>query len=142
MLRSSKAVRKETPTMPRRFWRTPPDPGLGSQVELSSGDARGLLDLLGIGKALPGQSIAAEEPPPALLQVEPAGPGGNEDLVEARMLFQPGAGLEAVMTAEVISDNEDVARGIVGFDVGEQGDIAFGVVRSGTSGQLFAIAYP
>jgi hypothetical protein len=109
---------------------------------LSSGDARGLLNLLGIGKALPSQSIAAEEPPPALLQVEPASTGGNEDLMEARMLFQPSAGLKAAMTAEVIGDNEDVARGIVGFDVGEQGDIAFGVTRSGTSGQLFAIAYP
>jgi hypothetical protein len=52
--------------VPRRFWRTPPDPGLGPQVELSSGDARGLLDLLRRGLALPGQSIAAEEAPPAL----------------------------------------------------------------------------
>ena len=128
--------------MTRRPGRAPPDPGLGSQVELSSGDAGGLLDLRGIGKTLPSQSIAAKEAPPALLQIEPARSRRNEDLMEARMLFQPGAGLEAVMTAEIISDNEDVAHGVIGLDVGEQGDVAFGVARSGTSGQLFAIAYP
>jgi len=44
--------------------RTSPDPGLGPQVELSSCDARGWLDLLGVGKTLTSQRITAEEPPP------------------------------------------------------------------------------
>jgi hypothetical protein len=52
--------------------RSTPDPRFGSPVELSRRDAGGLLDLLGIGKALPGERIAAEEAPPALLQVEKA----------------------------------------------------------------------
>ncbi len=38
--------------------------------------------------------------------------------MDAWMLLQPGAGLEAVMTPEMISDDEDVACGIVGFDGG------------------------
>ena len=47
--------------------RTSPDPGFGPQVELSGGNAGGLLDLLGVGKTLPGERIAAEEAPPTLL---------------------------------------------------------------------------
>ncbi len=43
------------------------------------------------------------------------------------MLFQPGAGLKAFVTAEFISDNEDVASGIVGFDGGSQSDVALRV---------------
>ena len=53
--------------MTRRPGRAPPDPGLGSQIELSSGDAGSLLNLFGIGKALPGEGIATEQAPPALL---------------------------------------------------------------------------
>ena len=107
--------------------RASPDPGLRPQVELSSSNAGGLCDLLGIGKALPGQRITAEEAPPPLLQIEPTGPSRDEDVVDARMLFEPGARLETVMAAEIIADDEDVAGGIVGFDVGEQGDVALGV---------------
>jgi hypothetical protein len=57
------------------------------------------------------------------------------------MLCQPGTSLGTVMTAEIISDDEDVSRRIVGFDVGEQGNVALGVTRSGASGQFLAIAH-
>ncbi len=113
--------------MTRGLRRASPDPGLGPQVELSGRDAGGLLDLLGIGKTLPGERIAAEEPPPTLLQVEPARSGGDEDVMDARMINQPGPRLEAGMTTEIVGDDEQVAGGIVSFDVGEQGDIAFRV---------------
>ena len=105
--------------MTRRLARTPPDPGLGAPIKLSNGDAGGLLDFLGIDKTLPGERITAEEAPPALLQIEPARPGGDEDLMEAWMRFQPGTGLKTVMVAEVIDDNEDVARGVIGLNVGQ-----------------------
>ena len=121
--------------------RSTPDPRFGSPVELSGRDASGLLNLVGIGKALSSQSIAAEEPPPALLQVEPAGPRGNEDLVEPGMLCQPGASLSAVMAGEIVGDNKDVARRVIGFDIGQEGDVVRGVTRSGTSGQFLAITY-
>jgi len=58
--------------MARELGRSSPDPRLGSMVELSRGNASGLLDFVWGGKALPGQGIPAEEPPPALLQVEKA----------------------------------------------------------------------
>ena len=90
--------------------RPTPDPGLSPQVELPGGDASGLLDLIRVGKALSSQSIAAEEAPPALLQVKPACPSGNEDLMEPRMLSQPGAGLGTIVAGEVVGDDENVAR--------------------------------
>ena len=128
--------------MTRRPGRASPDPWFGPQIELSSRDTGGLLDLLGIGKALPSQRIAAEEPPPALLQIEPAGPSGNEDLVDARMLFEPGAGLETGMTGEVIGDDEDVAGRIISFDIGQRSNVALGIARGRTAGQHLAIAHP
>ena len=141
MLRSLKTIRKESAVVAVILGRSPPDPRVGSPVELSGRDASSLLNLIRVGKALPGESIAAEEAPPALLQVEPAGSFRNEDLMEPRMLCQPGAGLSTVVAGEVVSDDEDVARRIIGFDVGQQGDVVRGVARSGAAGQLLAIAH-
>ncbi len=141
VLRSLKAIGKETAIVAMILGRTTPDPRVGTPVELSGGDARGLLDLISVGKALPSQGIAAEEPPPTLLQVQPAGPSGNEDLMEPGMLSQPGAGLSTVVAGKVVRDDEDVARRIVGFDVGQQGDVVRRVARSSASGQLLAIAH-
>jgi len=45
--------------------------------------------ILGISKTLPGQRIATKKAPPAFLQVQPAGPSRNEDVMDARMLFEP-----------------------------------------------------
>jgi len=67
VLRSLNAVTKEAASVSRRLRRASPNPGLGSQIELSSGDAGGLLDLRGVGKALSSQRITPEEAPPALL---------------------------------------------------------------------------
>jgi len=141
VLRSLKAIRKEPAVVAMVLGRPTPDPGLSPQVELPGGDAGGLLDLIGIGKALPSQSIAAEQAPPALLQVQPAGAFGNEDLLEPRMLGQPCAGLGTVVAGEVVSDDENVARRIVGFDVSEQGNVIRRVARGGALGQFLAIAY-
>jgi len=91
------------------------------------GHARGQVDLVGVGEGLAGQGLAAEEPPPAFLQVEPAGPSRNEDVLDARMPFEPGARLQAAMTAEIISDDEDVASWVIGFNIAQQGDVALGI---------------
>ena len=94
-----------------------PDPRVGSPVELRGRHARSLLNLIRIGKTLPGKRIAAEESPPAFLQVQPARTFGNEDVVEPRMLSHPGLSLSTLMAAEIIGDQEDVAGRIVGFDI-------------------------
>ena len=120
---------------------TSPEPRVGSPVELSCSDASGLLDLVGVGKTLSSQGITAEEPPPALLQIEPARSCRNEDVLEAWMLSHPGSGLGAVIADQIISDHEDVACRIVGFDSGKQRDVVGRVARGGTSGELLAIAH-
>ncbi len=121
--------------------RSTPEPGVGSPVELSGGRARRLLNLIRVGETLTCQGIATKPSPPALLQVQPACPSGNEDVMEPRMLSHPGAGLSTVMAAEIIGDHEDIACRIVGFDVLQQSDVVRRVARGGTSGELLAIAH-
>jgi hypothetical protein len=47
--------------------------------------------------------------------------------MDARMPFQPGARLQTAMTTEIVGNDEQVACGIVSFDVGQQRDVALGV---------------
>jgi hypothetical protein len=72
VLRSLKAIRKDAAIVAMILGRTSPDPWVGSLVELSGRHASGLLNLIGIGKALPRKGISTEEAPPALLQIEKA----------------------------------------------------------------------
>ena len=53
LLYSLNAVRKESAVVAVVLGRPTPDPGLGAQVELLGGHMGSLLDLLGIGEALP-----------------------------------------------------------------------------------------
>jgi len=46
------------------------------------------------------------------------------------MLSHPGLGLSTAMATEIIRDKENVARRIVGFDVGKQSDVVGRVARS------------
>jgi hypothetical protein len=108
-------------------------------VELDGGHLHGSLDLTGIGKALARQRITAEEAPPALLQIEPARAFGNEDVLDAWMVYEPGARFQAIVTAQVVGDDEDIPRGIVRFDGLEELNVVLGVPRKGTSGDLLAI---
>ena len=86
-----------------------PDPGPGAFVELGGGHPGGVGDLVGVGEVLPGQRLAPEDPPPAFLEVEPAGALGDEGVPDAGMTFQPGPGALAVVAGEVIGDNHDLA---------------------------------
>lgn len=67
VLRSSKAITKETMEVAARSGRPSPDPELSSVVELLRRHLHRTLDLTGIGKALARERIAAEEAPPSLL---------------------------------------------------------------------------
>ena len=107
--------------------RASPDPGSGSPVELGRRDTRRLLDFRWGGETLPSQGIAAEEPPPAFLQIQPTGSRRDKDVMEARMLGHPDACLSTGMAAEIIRDNEDVTPWIVRFDVLKQRDRVRGV---------------
>ena len=72
--------------MARWLGRPVPDPGRGAAVELGGGDAGSMIDLVGVDEGLAGDGLTAEQPPPGLLEIEPAGTNRNEDLVDARMV--------------------------------------------------------
>ena len=127
LLRSLNPITKETPIVAMILGRASPDPGLGAMIELSSGNARGLLNLSRVGKTLPSQRITTIESPPAFLQIEPARAFGNEDVMQARMLSQEGPRLRTVVATQIISDDEDVTRAIVGFNVLQESDVVGGV---------------
>jgi hypothetical protein len=82
---------------------------------------------LGLAKLCPGRRITTEETPPPLLQIEPARSFGNEEVLNAWMLCEPGTGFSTAVTAEIISDDENVTGGIISFDVSKQSNVAFGV---------------
>ncbi len=69
-----------------------PDPGPGAGVELGGGHPGGVGNLIRVGEGLPGQCLAPEDPPPAFLEVQPAGALGGEGVADAGMVFQPGPG--------------------------------------------------
>ena len=123
VLRSLKAITKESSVVAVILERPTPNPGVGTSVELSGRDARGLLNLIRVGETLSSERIAAEEAPPAFLEVQPAGSFWDEDVMEPGMVSHPGACLSTVVAGKVVSDDENVARGILGFDVGKQSDV-------------------
>src|SRR6266480_5226944 len=109
VLRSSKDVHEASAVGAWFGLGSSPDPGLGARVELGGGDLGGACDLVGVGEGLPGQRLTAEDPPPALLQVQPAGALGDEGVADAGMAFQPGPGVLAVVAGEIIGDDHDLA---------------------------------
>ncbi len=110
-------------------------------IELSRGNAGGLFDLSGSGKTLSSQGIPTEETPPAFLEVEPAGPFRNEDVMEARMLSHPGPRLSTVVAGEIVRDDVNVSVRIIGFDALKQCNVVGRVTRSCAERQFLAIAY-
>src|SRR5574340_1325154 len=95
MLCSSKAVDKTTAQCPGRWGGSSPDPRSGTGVELGGGRGGGGGDLVGVGEGLPGQCGLAEDPPPALLQVQPAGGDRDECVPDPGVVLQPGTGRAA-----------------------------------------------
>src|SRR5262249_31122529 len=133
---SSKAV-DNTTTQVAVWWRwAPPDPGVGSGVEVLRGNARRLVDLLGIGEVLAGEGLAAEEAPRAFLQDEPAGPRRERDRVDARMLPQPLLDGRTGVAGEVVTDQVQVAGGIGGGERLEEVQIAGGVACGSGEGEF------
>jgi hypothetical protein len=119
--------------------RPSPDPGFRPLVELLGCHLPRPFNLLSSGKALACEGIATEQAPPTLLQIEPAGPFGNEDLLAARMLREPGTGLQTVMTAQIVSNKNKVPVRGVGLDVLEQRERVLGIASSGPAREFPAI---
>src|SRR5215471_5587291 len=112
VLRSLKGVYKASAVGPWFGLGPSPDPGPGAGVELGGGHPGGAGDLVGVGEGLPGQRLAAEDPPPGFLQVQPAGARGDEGVADAGVACQPGPGVVAVVAGEVAGDHVDGALGV------------------------------
>src|SRR3954447_14501030 len=122
--------------------RTPPDPGLRSTVELVRGHRCGLLDLLGIGKALSGKGRSTEEPPPPLLEIQPTRSFRDEDLVDSGMRGQPLLNRRALVTGEIVGDEIEIAVRIGLVDCLKQLQVPDGVARRSSQGHLLAVSNP
>jgi hypothetical protein len=77
-------------------------------VELLGSYPRGQLDLPRIGEALSCQCFSSKQSPPRFLEIEPARPYWNEDLLHARMLLQPLSDGWALVARKVVSDQVKV----------------------------------
>src|ERR1700751_4684005 len=88
-----------------------PDPGPGAGGELGGGHPGGAGGLVGVGEFLSGQGLPPEDPPPAFLEVQPAGALGDEGVPDPGMIFQPGPGALAVVAGEVVGGYVDRALG-------------------------------
>ena len=83
MLRSLDAVGEGVASVAwGRRWAAP-HPWSGAGIELTGRHPGRQRDLLGSGKRLAGKGLAAKQPPPALLQIQPAGALGDEHLADA-----------------------------------------------------------
>src|ERR1700747_812006 len=108
MLCSLKGVYKASAVGTRFGLGSSPDPGPGAGVELGGGDPGGAGDLVGVGEGLAGQRLAPEDPPPAFLEVEPAGALGDEGVADTGMAFQPGPGALAVVAGAGVGGSLEI----------------------------------
>src|SRR5215212_818706 len=142
MLRSSKAVDKRSPPMPRWSRQTTPNPGSCSVVELLGSYPRGRLDLSSIGEALSCQGFSSKQPPPRLLQVEPARHHGYENLLHPRVSLQPLSDGRTLMARKVVSDQVKVAGRVCFANRFEQLQVTFGIARGSGERESLAISHP
>ncbi len=124
MRRSSKAI-DETASR-RAVWRgrTAPDPGRGVAIELGGSDAGGVGDVLSVGQRDAGKGFAAEEPPPALDEVELGSANRDEGVLDARMVGQPVPNRATALARQVVRHQIEVALRIRLVQRLEHGEIA------------------
>jgi hypothetical protein len=142
VLRSSKVVNKRSPTMPMRSRRTTPHPGSCSMVELLGRYPRGQLDLPRIGEALSRQGLSSKQPPPRLLQVEPARPYGYKNLFHPRVFLQPLSDGRTLVAGKIVSDQVKVAGRVRFGNRFEQPQVSFGIARGSGERESLAVSHP
>ena len=98
-------------------------------VELLGSYPRGQLDLLRIGKALSCEGFSSKQPPPRLLEVEPARPYRDEDLLHSRVFLHPLSDGRTLVARKVVGDQVEVAFGVCLGNRFEQPQVSFGIAR-------------
>src|SRR6266508_4590455 len=129
VLCSLKAIHEDPSLVAWGRWWAAPDPGASAGIQLAGRHPGGQRDLLGGGKRLPGKGLAAKQPPPALLEVQPAGAFGDEGVLDAGVVGQPGPGRDAAVAGQVVGDHHDGPRRVGGLDGGQEPLVADRVAR-------------
>ncbi len=142
VLHSSKAVHETTTKVTMWRWGPSPDPGLSPRVEVGGGDACCLLDLLGVGEVLAGERLAAEEAPPAFLQVEPTGARRDGHRMDPRMDRQPLLDGPTGVAGEIVRDQGELALRIGVLKRGEEREVADRVACGGGAGAVKGSSCP
>lgn len=104
-----------------------PDPGLGATVELAGGERGCHRQLRMVGEAPTREGVPSQEPPPALNEIEPAGPRRQRLNVDTRMRDEPRLDGGTLVTGKVVSDEEEFPAGVGLIHGVEQGLEAGGV---------------
>lgn len=140
VLRSSKVVHETTSeaTLGSRW--TSPDPRSRSRVQVGGGNRSSLVELGRVDEALAGKRFLAEQPPPAFLEVQPAGANRDEHLLDAGMSGDPLLDRRALVAGEVVGDQEEVSRGVGLVDGLEQLEVTHGVTRAVLESQVLTVA--
>src|SRR5207248_11552396 len=85
--------------------------------------------------------LPPEDPPPALLQVQPAGALGDEGVPDPGMAFQPGPGALAVVAGQVIGDHPDHALRAGPLGQLEEVLVEDAIAGRGAQGDRLAVSY-
>src|SRR6185437_12131701 len=91
------------------------------------------------GEGLAGQGLAPEDPPPGLLQVEPAGARGDEGVPDAGVAFQPGPGGPAVVAGQVAGDDHDLAARVGVLRLLQEPLVVLAVAGRGAQGERLPV---
>ncbi|SRR5258708_9792686 len=110
-------------------------------VELGGGDAGDGGDIVGVGEGCASEGCAAEEAPPPFDEVEPRRPHGNERVLDARVVRQPGADRATEMAGEMVGDEVQITLRIAMIERGEQREVACRVARGCRLGEHLPVAH-
>jgi len=111
----------------------------GMGVELVGCEGRGLGDVVGVGEGAAGEGGLAEDAPPAFLQVEPARADGDEGVVDAGMVLEPGPGGQAVVAGQVVGDDPGLPVRVGVLDLLQELLVEDAVAGGGGHGQGLAV---
>jgi|SRR3712207_4071846 hypothetical protein len=111
-------------------------------VELLGSYPRGQLDLPRIGEALSCQCFSSKHSPPRFLEVEPARPYWNEDLLHSRVVLQPLSDGWTLVARKVVGDQVKVAGRVCLGNRFEQPQVTFSVARRSGERESLAISHP
>ena len=110
-------------------------------IELGRGESSDVGDIVGVSEGLAGKRFTAEDPPPALDEVEPSGAYRNEGLLNAGMRGEPVANGATAVAGEVVRDKVQISvrKGV--RQRLERREVASGVARRGGLREDLPIAH-